>query len=148
MATTEMIELVDVKLITCIVQREKADSVIEAAVQAGAQGATVYYGVGMGVREKLGAFGVAINVEKEISSSLLQAPRRALLLTSCIKRPDLICQVMELFLCPASTRLRPFCRRMLCLRLRRYKNDWNEFCCKNLHGDPSGASSSPAESFQ
>ena len=66
MATTEMIELVDVKLITCIVQREKADSVIEAAVQAGAQGATVYYGVGMGVREKLGAFGVAINVEKEI----------------------------------------------------------------------------------
>ncbi len=66
MPTTEMIELVDVKLITCIVQREKADSVIEAAVQAGAQGATVYYGVGMGVREHLGAFGVAINVEKEI----------------------------------------------------------------------------------
>lgn len=66
MSTTEMIELVDVKLITCIVQREKGDKVIEAAMQAGAQGATVYYGTGMGVREQLGAFGVAINIEKEI----------------------------------------------------------------------------------
>ena len=66
MATTEMIELIDVKLITCIVQRERADKIIEAAMQAGAQGATVYTATGMGVREKLGAFGVAINVEKEI----------------------------------------------------------------------------------
>ena len=37
-----------------------------AAQNAGAQGATIYYGRGSGVRERLGLLGLAIEVEKEV----------------------------------------------------------------------------------
>lgn len=58
--------LSDVALITCSVQRGAADKIIEAARATGAQGATVYFARGMGVRERLGILGVAVDVEKEI----------------------------------------------------------------------------------
>lgn len=58
--------LTDVALITCIVQRGAADEVIAAAREAGAQGATTFYARGSGVRERLGIFGVAVDVEKEV----------------------------------------------------------------------------------
>ena len=63
--------LTDVSLITCIVQRGKADVVVQAAQDAGAQGATIYYGHGSGVRERLGVLGLAIDVEKEIITTLV-----------------------------------------------------------------------------
>lgn len=63
--------LTDVSLITCIVQRGKADAVVRAAQDAGAQGATTYYGYGSGVRERLGVLGLAIDVEKEIITTLV-----------------------------------------------------------------------------
>ena len=54
-------------LITCIVQRGKAESVVDAALKAGAQGATYYYGRGTGVRQKLGTvLSKLIVPEKEI----------------------------------------------------------------------------------
>lgn len=58
--------LTDVALITCIVQRGVADAIVAAARKAGAHGATVYYARGMGVRERLGLLGVAVDVEKEV----------------------------------------------------------------------------------
>ena len=58
--------LTDVALITCIVQRGKADEIIQAARETGAQGATTHYARGSGVRERLGVLGVAIDVEKEV----------------------------------------------------------------------------------
>lgn len=58
--------LTDVALITCIVQRGIADAIVVAAREGGAQGATVYYARGMGVRERLGLLGVAVDVEKEV----------------------------------------------------------------------------------
>ena len=58
--------LTDVALITCIVQRGAADSIIQAARESGAQGATVHFAHGMGVRERLGILGVAVEVEKEV----------------------------------------------------------------------------------
>ena len=66
MAQREITVLKDVALITCVVQRGIADSIINAARQAGAQGATVNFGRGMGVRERLGILGVAVEVEKEV----------------------------------------------------------------------------------
>ncbi|CAA6605481.1 Nitrogen regulatory protein P-II [Rhodospirillaceae bacterium LM-1] len=76
--TRELTVLTDVALITCIVQRGNADVIVKAAQEAGAQGATIHFGRGMGVRERLGVLGVAVNVEKEIISivvSLEQADR-------------------------------------------------------------------------
>ncbi|SVD13209.1 uncharacterized protein METZ01_LOCUS366063, partial [marine metagenome] len=50
MAQREITVLKDVALITCVVQRGIADDIISAARQAGAQGATVNFGRGMGMR--------------------------------------------------------------------------------------------------
>jgi nitrogen regulatory protein PII len=58
--------LTDVSLITCIVQRGLADAIVNAATEAGAQGGTVYFARGYGVRERLGTLGVAIEAEKEV----------------------------------------------------------------------------------
>jgi nitrogen regulatory protein P-II 1 len=66
MSNGEIIVLTDVAQITCIVQKDLADVVIKAAQEAGAQGATVYYARGGGVRERLGILGLAIEAEKEV----------------------------------------------------------------------------------
>lgn len=66
MAEREITVLTDVALITCIVQKGMADTIVRASREAGAQGATVYYAKGSGVRERLGLLGVAIEVEKEV----------------------------------------------------------------------------------
>jgi nitrogen regulatory protein P-II 1 len=58
--------LTDVQLITCIVQRGLGDTIVLAAQEAGAQGATIFYAKGSGVRERLGLLGVAVEVEKEV----------------------------------------------------------------------------------
>ncbi|MBT5433102.1 MAG: P-II family nitrogen regulator [Alphaproteobacteria bacterium] len=64
--TREINVLTDVALITCVVQRGAADAIVTAAQSAGAQGATVHFGRGSGVRERLRVLGVAVDVEKEI----------------------------------------------------------------------------------
>jgi len=56
----------DLSLITCIVQRGRAEKVVDAALKAGAPGATYYYGRGTGVRQKLGVLSRLIVPEKEI----------------------------------------------------------------------------------
>jgi nitrogen regulatory protein P-II 1 len=58
--------LSEVSLITCIVQRGLGDDIVTAAQDAGAQGATIYFARGTGVRERLGVFGVAVEVEKAV----------------------------------------------------------------------------------
>jgi nitrogen regulatory protein P-II 1 len=62
----EITVLTDVTLITCIVQKGLADPMVDAAREAGAQGATVHYARGSGIRERLGILGIAVEVEKEV----------------------------------------------------------------------------------
>ncbi len=66
MSKREITILTDVALITCVIQRGAADDIIRAAQEVGAQGATVYFAKGGGVRERLGVLGLAIEVEKEV----------------------------------------------------------------------------------
>ena len=66
MSQKDIIVLTDVSLITCIVQRGLADDIVHAAQEAGAQGATIYFARGGGVRERLGLLGLAVEVEKEV----------------------------------------------------------------------------------
>ena len=61
----EMVVLTDVSLITAIVQRGKADEVVKAAQEVGAQGASIHYSHGRGVRERLGVLGLVVEAEKE-----------------------------------------------------------------------------------
>ena len=53
-------------LITCVVQRGKANDIAKAAMQAGASGATVFTARGMGVGEIVGALGFPIVPQKEV----------------------------------------------------------------------------------
>jgi nitrogen regulatory protein PII len=66
MAAREITVLVEASLITCVIQRGMADLIVKAATRAGAQGATIYYARGTGVRERLGILGLAVAVDKEI----------------------------------------------------------------------------------
>lgn len=66
MSRPEMVVLTDVALITATVQRGMADEVVRAAQAAGAQGASIYYAHGRGVRERLGILGLAVEAEKEV----------------------------------------------------------------------------------
>ena len=66
MAQREITVLTDVALITCVVQKGLADAIVKAARAAGAQGATVYYARGTGIREQLGLLSVAVDAEKEV----------------------------------------------------------------------------------
>ena len=67
MIKEDFIVLTDAVLITCIVQRGVADAVVESALKVGAQGATVFYARGTGVRQRhLGVLGVTVNAEKEV----------------------------------------------------------------------------------
>jgi nitrogen regulatory protein P-II 1 len=66
MSKRNIVVLIDVALITCIVQKGLADTIVKAAQDAGAQGATVFYAKGGGVRERLGILGIAVEVEKEV----------------------------------------------------------------------------------
>lgn len=71
MSMRELVTLIDVALITCVVQRGLAETVVQAATEAGAQGATIHYGKGTGVRERLGLLGLAVEAEKEIVNILV-----------------------------------------------------------------------------
>ncbi len=62
----EMTILTEVSLITCMTQKGMADQVVEAARKAGAQGASVHFGRGAGVRERLGLLSITVESEKEI----------------------------------------------------------------------------------
>lgn len=72
----EITVLTDASLITCIVQRGIADTIVEAAIEAGAQGATIYHAHGSGVRERLGVLGLAVEVEKEVVNIVVANDQR------------------------------------------------------------------------
>lgn len=66
MAGRQITYLTDAMMITCIVQASQADKVVKAAQNVGAQGATVTYARGTGIRERMGLMGVAIDEQKEM----------------------------------------------------------------------------------
>jgi nitrogen regulatory protein P-II 1 len=71
MAKRKVINLTDVSLITCVVQKGLADTINQSLLDAGIQGATVHQGIGTGIRERMGILGVAVEVEREIISVLV-----------------------------------------------------------------------------
>lgn len=54
------------KMVMAIMQRGKADRPIRAALKAGASSAVAFFGRGLGIRERLGFLGLAVQPEKEI----------------------------------------------------------------------------------
>lgn len=58
--------LTDACLITCVLQTDLAEEVLEAAKNSGANGATISYARGTGIRERMGLLGVTIDEQKEV----------------------------------------------------------------------------------
>jgi nitrogen regulatory protein PII len=64
--------LTDVSLLTCVVQTGHLDEVLQAARDAGASaGAISHHARGIGVRERLGLLGVAVEAEKDVINILV-----------------------------------------------------------------------------
>lgn len=73
MARRRITYLTDALLINCLVQAGQADKVVSAARGAGAQGATVTYARGTGVRERMGFWGAMIDEQKELVRVIVSA---------------------------------------------------------------------------
>lgn len=78
-----------IKLITAVVQRGKADAPVQAALNAGAPGATILFGRGQGVRERLGLLGLAIQPEKEVILVVVEEWLLDRVLTAMVRAGDL-----------------------------------------------------------
>jgi len=65
----------DFKMITCIVERGKADKVIEKISSATGFGVTSYYARGTGVRQKIGFIGRLIEPEKEVFTTVVPSEK-------------------------------------------------------------------------
>ena len=68
--------LTDVAMITCVVQAGDADIIIKAARESGATAAMVHQGRGIGIRERLGLLGIAVDAEKDVISVLVSSEQR------------------------------------------------------------------------
>jgi nitrogen regulatory protein PII len=63
--------LSDVVLLTCVVESGKGEEVVKAARGVGAGGATIHTEQGVGIRERLGVLGIAVDVEKDVVKLLV-----------------------------------------------------------------------------
>jgi len=69
--------LTDVVLLTVVVQRDKGPAIINAARTVGATtGAIAHFAKGIGIRERLGLIGLAVEVEKEVISMLVASDQQ------------------------------------------------------------------------
>jgi nitrogen regulatory protein P-II 1 len=66
MAERNITYLSETNLITCVLQSGLAEDVLDAAKNCGAQGATISYARGTGIRERMGLIGVTIDEQKEV----------------------------------------------------------------------------------
>lgn len=71
MSESNISVLTDVVLITCIVDHGKGEDVVKAARGAGAGGALIHSARGVGVRERVGLLGIAIEAEKDVVDLLV-----------------------------------------------------------------------------
>lgn len=58
--------MIEIKCIVAIVERGKADKIVEAAKEAGANGATIFYGRGTGESEVKKFLNIHVEASKEI----------------------------------------------------------------------------------
>jgi len=74
-----------VSLIITIVKKGWGDKVLEASIKAGAGGATVLMGRGVGIHEKQTILGIPIEPEKEIVLSVIDSAKSEEILDACVE---------------------------------------------------------------
>ena len=75
---SEIIYLTDVAVITCIVDKKQTEAVVLAARDVGATYAVVHSVQGWGIRERLGALGVAVETERDVIEFLVSSDQQDL----------------------------------------------------------------------
>ena len=82
--------LTDVSLLTCVVQSGLSEVILKAARDVGAMaGAISHHARGIGVRERLGLLGVAVEAEKEVISILVSSEQRDLVYDTLYRAAEL-----------------------------------------------------------
>ncbi|MEA3242655.1 MAG: P-II family nitrogen regulator [Pseudomonadota bacterium] len=82
--------LTDVSLLTCVVQSGLSEVILTAARDVGAMaGAISHHARGIGVRERLGLLGVAVEAEKEVISILVSSEQRDLVYDTLYRAAEL-----------------------------------------------------------
>ncbi|MTI96088.1 MAG: P-II family nitrogen regulator [Firmicutes bacterium] len=74
-----------------IVQRGKADKLVEAAKAAGAKGATVFYARGTGIHEAHKFFGLTMDAAKEVVVILSEADKTKEITAGLVEAGNLKC---------------------------------------------------------
>ncbi len=75
--------------IKCVLQRGKADKVVNAAIAAGAPAATITFGRGTGIRQRLGLLKIAISPEKEVVEAVVEEDKADKIFDAMVKAGDL-----------------------------------------------------------
>ena len=81
--------LTDVILITCIVDKGKGEDVVKAARGAGAGGALIHSARGVGIRERMGLLGIAVEAEKDVVDMLVGSDQAEMVAHSIYSAIDL-----------------------------------------------------------
>ena len=85
----EIIYLTDVAIITCIVDKQRSEAVLLAARDVGARAAIVHTVQAWGIRERLGALGVAVETEREVIVFLVSSDQQDLIFEALYQAADL-----------------------------------------------------------
>ena len=90
MSDHDITYLTDVSLLTCVVQSGLSEVILKAARDVGAMaGAISHHARGIGVRERLGILGVAVETEKEVISILVSSEQRDLVYDTLYRAANL-----------------------------------------------------------
>jgi nitrogen regulatory protein P-II 1 len=90
MSKDKITYLTDVSLLTCIVQTGYIENVLKAARDVGASaGAVSHHARGIGVRERLGLLGVAVEAEKDVINILISTEQTDLVFDTIFKAAGL-----------------------------------------------------------
>jgi nitrogen regulatory protein P-II 1 len=90
MSKDKITYLTDVSLLTCIVQTGYIENILKAARDVGASaGAVSHHARGIGVRERLGLLGVAVEAEKDVINILISTEQTDLVFDTIFKAAGL-----------------------------------------------------------
>ena len=90
MSNQNITYLTDVSLLTCVVQSGLSEVILKAARDVGAMaGAISHHARGIGVRERLGILGVAVETKKEVISILVSSEQRDLVYDTLYRAANL-----------------------------------------------------------
>ena len=77
--------MIEIKCIVAVVERGKADKVVESAKKAGANGATIFYGRGTGESEVKKFLSIHVEASKEIILILTEVDKYKSIMKSMVE---------------------------------------------------------------